>query len=190
MLACCDCDSIPALLFSRPYSPRRRWDSTGTVKIAHPVLSKVPQWASGLFRQIDEGQLRGNVDLGYSFPPSHLGLYVDHGEANSRLHHFGVSEDVQSLFERSIIYNILDEGLLYFKIAENWKHIIRLECTVNDHVGALSDLVQLIIFAFPDMHTEALWQCIRLGLSKIIKSTVLPFLSVIEWQEFQQFETK
>ena len=159
------------------------------MKIAHPAPSEVPRWAFGLFREIDEGKLRGDADLGYSFPPSHLGLYIDHGEMNTRLRRFGVSEDVQSLFEQRIIYNILDEGLLYFKIAEDWKHSIRRECHVNDHVGVLSDLVKLTIFAFPDMHIEALWQCIRLGLSKIIKSTVLPFLSVIEWQEFEQFET-
>lgn len=108
---------------------------------------------------------------------------------NSRLHHYSLSEDVQFLFKQSIIHNIVDEGLLYFKIAEDWKQTIRRKCSINDYIGVLSSLLKLTIFAFPDMHTEALWQCIRLGLSKVIKSTLLPFLSVIEWREFQEFKT-
>ncbi|KAI9869771.1 MAG: hypothetical protein M1830_005104, partial [Pleopsidium flavum] len=199
MLACCECDRIPAFLFSRPYSLQRRWNSDGEVQnLPPPSASAVPQWSSGFFEEtIDAGHPK------FFFQATAIGLcaghrlsqplitiepppgkpFGKHSLPRANVHLFRVSEDVQTLFEFNVIEPVFDEGWLYLGVVGSWKDSIRRKCSTSDRVRLLSDLVKLVTFSFPDLYSEMLWQVVRLRSQEIIESTILPFLSVVDWQK-------
>ena len=54
MLACCECNRVPAFLFSRPYFSQRRWTAFGEVYVSQPQPQAAPQWSSGLFERVGD----------------------------------------------------------------------------------------------------------------------------------------
>ena len=170
LLAVCNCDRVPALLFIRPYDTHRRWNSNGEMVVLQPPsFVDLPKWPRGLFRSAGhEIRAHGDVQmtsLGFKYPK--------------------FTSSMEQCLRREMVTTSLDEEDTFFSIAMTKKEEVWKSTTIADRVLLWLDLVRLTIYAFPDSYAESFCQRIQWCLEEVISSTVLPFLSVLQWDQLQ-----
>ena len=164
LLAACSCDRVPALLFIRPFNEQRRWEPSGEVAKLRSLSDRdVPQWPRKLFGWIT----RATSILVTQYPHFDPAVFEVLGEDLLKMSFEG--ED------------------LFLGIADTRKEEIWTGLSTEDHVLLWLDLVQLTIYAYPDPYAESYWRRVSWCLGEVISSTVLPFLSVLEWGHLQGF---
>ena len=169
LLAVCNCDRVPALLFIRPFDMQRRWNSKGEIEVHPPSLADVPQWPLRLFCPAGD-ELRGHGDvkvtsLGFKYPK--------------------FTPSMEQCLLDGLILTSLDEEDIFLSIATTKKEEIWKNTTIADRVLIWLDLVRLTIYAFPDAYSEGFYQRVQWCLAEVISSTVLPFLSVLQLDQLQ-----
>jgi hypothetical protein len=160
----------------RPYYLKPRWQADGELVLLSNVSTHSPRWPRAIFKCDDNS---GNE---FRFHPRSLGLF-DSLAVSFESRDFSLSEDVQALIRHNVLSCSSDQGLLHFRIAEAWKEHIRRECPTDYFVNILSDLAILVIHAFPEPYAECLWSLLWSALRDVMKSTVLPFLSVARLED-------
>lgn len=167
---------MPAFLLCRPFVHQRRWSPTGEIQITRRApgsADALPSWAVDFF---DEDNL---LDGKFAYQGWALGRY---GKQAGSYH---IRDDVITLFSNDIINIANEDGLLYFETTEDWKAAIRRQCSENHYIQILLDLLGLMVYSFPDKYAEIFWRHIEVHSREVIESTLLPFLSVVGWQELQ-----
>ena len=179
MLACCRCDLVPALLFTRPYGSRRRWNKHGEIELAIPPPADViPSWPLNIFVDTTELLGPGKGDLlegnreGF---PSSLTLGLP----------WRLCPNIGHLCQQNIISTELDGEIFFFRMAKSIREQIWEQTCTQDRLLLWFDLLKLIIFSSPDVYAEMFWQVILRSCKPVIDSTLLPFLSVLEWTHLQ-----
>lgn len=89
-----------------------------------------------------------------------------------------------------IISICLDEEDIFLSIATTKKEEISKNITTADRVLLWLDLVTLTIYAFPDPYAESFCQRVQWCLEGVIRSTILPFLSVLQWYQLERLGRK
>ena len=179
MLACCRCDLVPALLFTRPYDSLRRWNNSGEILLADPPPADVvPSWPLTIFVDATESPRLGKEDLSEGNSerfqsPATLGL-------PRRL-----SPTIEHLCQQNIISTELDGEDIIFRMAKSIREQIWEQTRTQDRLLLWFDLLKLIIYSSPDVYAEIFWQGILRSCKPVIDSTLLPFLSVLEWTQLQ-----
>lgn len=157
ILASCRCDRVPALLFLRPYLAQRRWSITGEISLLEaPGAKLVPQWPRSLW--LSKSTL---------------------GERRA------VSSTVTKLCNQGIIHVEVNEDEIFFALDEARKSEIWLQTSTEDRLSLWFDLLKLTIYSCPDVYAEYFWSTIMARLECIIDSTVLPFLSILHWEQLR-----
>lgn len=170
MIACCRCDRVPALLFTRPYVSRRRWNEQGEIELVHPpAADTIPQWPKKMF-----------VDVG-GLPSRGKGVFSSTaGEFSPQL-----APNIEYLCQQDIVETEIDGDNLFFRMAQSVREEIWEQTCTQDRLLLWFDLLKLIIHSSPDIYAEMFWQTILCNCKPVIDSTLLPFLSVIEWPDLQ-----
>ena len=75
---------------------------------------------------------------------------------------------------------------LFLAITEARKEEILKQISTPQHVNLWLDLLKLMIYAYPDPYADSLGSRVRWCLKDLITSTVLPFLSVVDWDQLQE----
>ena len=161
LLAACSCDRVPALLFTRPFSAQRRWNSGGEIQIIGPPSpNDLDQWSlkSGWSETQD-----GASDVENQTLPSNMELLCHEG----------------------ILSFHLDGEDVFLSITQCAKEMIWREASIEDRILLWLDLLRLTIHAFPDPYAECSWRRVQWCCNEIVTSTIIPFLSVLEWDILQ-----
>ena len=170
MLACCRCDRVPALLFTRPYVPRRRWNKHGEVHLVDPPSADmIPQWP--LNKVIDATK----------WP---LGSESSH----KRLSDWKLSPSIRDLCQQSVISTEHDGENFFFCMVSSMREKIWEQTSTQDRLLLWFDLLRLVIYSSPDACAEVFWREIFRSCKAVIDSTLLPFLSVLEWEDLERHQ--
>ena len=157
MLACSRCELFPALLFVRPYQLQRRWGSNGEIQtLEAPSSDLVSQWPR-------------NVWLKNTQP----------GRVQS------LSKSIQTLCQQKAITVVLDREELFFTMEQSKKDDILMQISTEDRLLICFDLLKLTLFSCPDAFAERFWLSTMAILKPIIDTTIIPFLSVLEWEHLE-----
>lgn len=181
ILACCECDRVPAFIFARPYGPRRRWNNHGEIELADPPpAEKIPQWPLNIFDAPPlpspgngnrvEGSLRGIMSS------AALGLPLQ------------LSPHIEQLCQRSIISTEFDGKTLFFRMPKSTREEIWEQTWTQDRLLLWFDLLELVVYSSPDVYAEVFWKNIINSVKPVIDSTIVPFLSILEWTHLQQHQ--
>ena len=179
-LASCACDRVPAFLFTRPYYPnRRRWSSNGEIeqKDVTGTLA-LPQWPKDLFVEVEEsGSPCGGVDMLYE------GIAIGYPPLAGGKRRFTLEADIANLLSRNIIsFDLVEEGL-QLALHPTVKERLWGQTSKDDRLLVWFDLLKLVVTSFPDVYAEIMWQTIQWQCRNVVRSTILPFLSVVGWPE-------
>lgn len=184
-LACCRCDRIPALLFSRPHSTQRRWNIKGEIEeAAVPTEAAIPQWSNGVVIEIELNGDPDKVKEGGVF--DELALGAPGRGFRPRL--FALAPEIKALYLQKVITAQLHEEFLVFELETASKDSIWCQTSEEGRLLLCLDLLKLTIFAFPDLYSESLWQTIQRQCQNVIESTILPLLSVVGWMELKHHQ--
>lgn len=181
VLAVCSCDWVPAILFSRPFCSLRRWNSDGEIESIRPSSAELPQWPRHMFfAEAEQGHrdvdgVDGNKDLPRSRCSANTCGYRE----------LRLSTAVQDLCKEGIVLIKSVEKDLYLAIAEARKEEVLKEISPRQHGQLWLDLLRLMMYAYPDPYTESFEFRLRQCCRGLIASTILPFLSIVEWQDLQ-----
>ena len=179
-LASCACDRVPAFLFTRPYSPnRRRWNLNGEIeqKDASGTLA-LPQWPKGLFAEVEESASGcREIDLLYE------DTAVGYPPLGGRRRRFTPEADIAELSSRNIISFDLVEDCLLLAVHPAVKDGLWGQTSDDDRLFVWFDTLKLVVSSFPDVYAEIMWQQIQWYCRDVVRSTILPFLSVVGWPE-------
>ena len=179
-LASCACDQVPTFFFTRPYSPtQRRWDRNGEIEQRKvPNAIALPQWPKDLFVEVEESdwELAGSdilyEDTAVGYPP----VAVDKRR-------FTLEADIADLVSWNFISVDLLEDYLLLTVHPAVKEALWDQTSIDDRLLVWFDLLKLVVFSFPDMYAEIMWQPLQWQCRSVVRSTVLPFLSVVGWPE-------
>ena len=161
ILACCRCDRVPALLFTRPYISQRRWNEDGEICLADPPSADmIPQWPS-------------NTVVDATETPTH---------SKSGL---GISPSIETLCQQDIISTEREGREVFFRMATSMREEIWEQTSTHDSLLLWFDLLRLIIYSSPDACAEIFWQDVFRSCKAVIESTLLPFLSVLRWDDLE-----
>ena len=173
-LASCACDRVPAFLFTRPYySQQRRWNSIGEIdqrKVSETI--ELPQWPRNLFSSTARKGQTSFDNSALGFP--HL--------ANDP-HFFNLEPDIAILSSMNIVSFDLDEDCVLFAMRTDLKEGLWRQTSIDDRLFIWFGLLKLVIFSFPDVYAEIMWQQIQWRCRDVVRSTIIPFLSVVGWSE-------
>ena len=176
ILACCRCDRVPVLLFTRPYAPRRRWTIHGEIYLADPPpVDAIPQWPMNIFA--DDTEL-----------PSRSFLRDSDKVLSSRVARRSsprLFPNIDNLCQLKIISTELDGEYLFFRMIKATREEIWEQTSTTERLLLWFDLLKLIIHSVPDIYAETSWQNVLRSCKSVIDSTLLPFLSVLEWTHIQ-----
>lgn len=168
ILACCRCDRVPVLLFIRPYASRRRWTSHGETYLADPPpADAIPQWPMNIFAD-DPAD-------------SHEGVSSRVARRSSPR----LSPNIDKLRQLNIISTELDGEHLFFRMIKDTREDIWEQTSTTERLLLWFDLLKLIIHSVPEIYAEISWHNILRSCKPVIDSTILPFLSVLEWTQLQ-----
>ncbi len=179
VLACCRCDLVPALLFTRPYGSRRRWNNNGEIVLADPPpADEVPHWPLNIFVDPTELPWPGKRDF-----------LVGNRENFQSLATLGLprrlSPNIEHLCQQNIISTEFDGEDIIFRMAKSIREQIWEQMRTQDRLLLWFDLLKLIIYSSPDVYAEIFWHGVVRSCKPVIDSTLLPFLSVLEWTHLQ-----
>lgn len=182
LLTACEGFTVPALLFSRAYLPQRRWQQSGEIAEIQPNTSVIPPWVPGLFQAYREEKTTDEAKFVFDF--TSLGIRPN----KTTPCYMSIPEDIQVICSDNVLSISLENDYLHFELIRSFKAQIRRAFDDGEWLRYRSQLVPLVVLAFPDLYAEPLWHVIKSGLSDLIQSTIFPFLSTIEWQEMMVFE--
>lgn len=179
-LASCACDRVPAFLFIRPYEPsQRRWDLNGEIEQKKvPETIALPQWPKGIFiksKKSSEQRREGSYEaatLGYPWT------------ANDQFS-FTLAADIAELSSHNIVSFDLDEDYVLLAMPPAVKETLWSQTSTDDRLFIWFDLLRLVVFSFPDVCAEIMWQHIQWRCRDVVRSTIIPFLSVVGWSELE-----
>lgn len=92
---------------------------------------------------------------------------------------------VEEVCEGGIVLAKLAEEGLFLAIAEARKREILESISPEQHVQLWLDVLRLTIYAYPDPYAENSDIRIRQCCRSLVTSTILPFLSILDWQHLQ-----
>ena len=179
ILACCRCDRLPAFLFTRPYSPRRRWNNNGEIELADPPSTvTIPRWPLDLF--VDATELPG---FGKDDSPEGS----RRGVPSSRTLEppWRLSPSIEHLCQNNVISIEVDGEDLSFRMVESRREEIWEQTRAEDRLLLWFDLLKLTIYSSPDAFAEISWKSILGNCKPVTETTLIPFLSVLEWTHLQ-----
>ena len=160
MVACSGCERLPALLFVRPYSSQRRWDSSGEIQqLEAPVSDIIPQWPQSLW--LDDT------------PPGRLD---------------SLSPSMQALLKDRAVSVELDQEEMFFTMEQSKKDQIWTQTPTEDRLQTWFDLLKITLYSCPDAFAEPFWFRIMALCRPIIETTIMPFLSVLEWKHLESHQ--
>ena len=167
ILACCRCDWVPALLFTQPYVSRRRWNKHGEIYLADPPSADmIPQWP---LNKVIEWPLRSK-------------------SGRKRLSSWKLSPSIEDLCRRSVISTEHDGEDVFFCMVSSMREKIWEQTSTQDRLLLWFDLLRLVIYSSPDACAEIFWQQTFRSCKPVIESTLLPFLSVLEWEDLERHQ--
>ena len=100
---------------------------------------------------------------------------------------FTLGEDIAELLSRNIISFDLIEDYLFLAVHPSLKEALWGQILTDDRLFVWFDLLKLIVFSFPDVYTEVIWQPIQWQCRNVVRSTTLSFLSVVGWPELSAY---
>ena len=172
ILACCRCDRVPALLFTRPYTSRRRWNRRGEIYLVNPPSADmIPKWP---LKVIDatKSPIRNKA--------SDKGL-LSWNSCN-------LSPSIKDLCQQNIISIEHDGNDFFFCMVSPMREETWEQTSTQDRLLLWFDLLRLVVYSSPDAYAENFWQKTFRCCKAVIDSTLLPFLSVLEWDHLEQHE--
>ena len=168
ILASCSCERVPALIFMRPFSSRRRWNEYGEIFLADPPSADlIPQWPLKMMTNATRSSFHGRNELGE---------YKRESLVNWKL-----SPSIENLCGQSVIGIQRDGDDFFFQMPSNLREDIWTQTSTQDRLLVWFDLVRLVIYSSPEAYAELFWRNTFLKCKAVIDSTILPFLSVLEW---------
>ena len=188
-LACCACERVPAALFYRACQTRRRWHATGDRVDSCDHLEDLPSWFVGLFRlqepEISAKYVEG-LNLADSTPSELLGIRPDDVQT------FAASvlllqNDLQYISDLHGFATVALDGTIFFVLTETWKRTILHTASERLRTRIWKLLATVAAYAMPIPYTEPLWTVFQAQLQVVIESTVVPFLSVLESKDVQDW---
>ena len=96
---------------------------------------------------------------------------------------FTLEADIAELLSRDIIRFDLIEDCLLLTVNPAAKEGLWGQTSIDDRLLVWFDLLKLVIFSFPDAYAEIMWQPTQWQCRDVVRSTILPFLSVVGWPE-------
>ena len=179
ILACCRCDRVPALLFIRPYGSRRRWNNHGEIELVDPpAADAIPQWPLGVFLDTTKMPSRGKSVASENSRKGGLSFAA-------RGFPWRLSPSVERLCQQNIISIEHDEESFFFRMVDSIREEIWEQTSTQDRLLLWFDLLKLIVYSSPDVYAESFWKSIFNAFKPVIDSTLLPFISVLEWTHLQ-----
>ena len=170
ILASCRCDRVPALLFTRPYVSQRRWSEDGEIYLTDPPSSDmIPQWPLKMISDAKRSPIRGK------------------GSCESLID-WRFSSSIEALCEQSLIGIERDGEDLSFHMVMSLREEIWKQTSTQDRLLLWFDLLRLVIHSSPDAYAEIFWQTLFYKSKTVIDSTLLPFLSVLEWNHLIRYQ--
>ena len=187
ILACCRCDRVPALLFIRPYGSRRRWNNHEEIELVDPpAADAIPQWPLDIFIDATEVPSHGKTVASENSRERVLSL-ADAGFPSMAAPGFPwrLFPSVEYLCQKNIISIEQDEESFFFRMVDSIREEIWEQTSTQDRLLLWFDLLKLIIYSSPDVYAESFWKSIFNAFKPVIDSTLLPFISVLEWTHVQ-----
>ena len=170
ILACCRCDYVPALLFTQPYISRRRWNRHGEIYLADPPSADmIPQWPLNQVIDATRWPLRSE-------------------SSRRRLSSWTLSPSIRDLCQKSVISTEHDGENFFFCMASSMREKIWEQTSTQDRLLLWFDLLRLVIYSSPDACAEMFWHKTFRSCKAVIESTLLPFLSVLEWEDLERHQ--
>ena len=170
VLASCRCDRVPAILFTRPYVSQRRWSEDGEICLTDPPSSDmIPQWPLSMISNAKRSPVRGKESCE---------SFID----------CKFSSSIEALCEQDLISIERDEEGSSFQMKMSLREEIWKQTSTHDRLLVWFDLLKLVIHSSPDAYAEIFWQTLFHKSKTVIDSTVLPFLSVLEWGRLVRYQ--
>ena len=177
-LASCTCRRLPAILFIRPWAPRRQWGLQGEIEEQDRVTA-VPEWAKLIFEETTHSH--GD----FSFPRAGFIGLPPGPWLSPPTNGFHLSESVQGLIQQEILKVYTEDDWLYIELTEAGKDLVAGSISAEDPTPLLVGLIRLTINSYPAPYIEPLWQVTQQRCREVIDTTIIPFLSVLDWQQLK-----
>ena len=185
LLAACNCDRVPTLLFIRPDFEQRRWNVDGEIEKEPPLTYyNVSQWTKKVFvpaanssREMKDRPTDQFSAMALGFPA----FSVDSVFCQ-------LSPSFKLLLKSQILGVQLDGDEVFLRISNTSKEEIWEQTSTKDRLFIWVELLILVIHSFPDPYAEALWRNVQYSCVEVIDSTILPFLSVLESSHLRRLQ--
>lgn len=185
LLAASRSPQVPAFVFLRPFTTRQSWSPEGEL-CSTPVSRTLPSVAS-LFVGGSNPEAKA---IGPALPQEPFAWYCDSVPRVSEVSGGSYEDDVvrpgkeldRLLFSSALAADVKDD-LVYFGLSDRLKRILSKTPT-NKWRKAKMDFVKLVISCLSDPYIEPLWELVLLRCRDILKSTVIPYLSCADSDEF------
>ncbi len=182
-LASCACDRVPAFFFTRPYyADQRRWNMDGEIEQNNfpGALASLPfpPWSRRVF--VETNKSTGPPGKGKTLYED-VTLGCPCGGKNARV--FTLSADIAELYSQDLVSFDLDEDYLMLAMHPGVKEVLWRQTSIDDRLFIWNGLLQLVVNSFPNVYAEIMWQQIQWRCRDVVRSTIIPFLSVAGWSE-------
>ena len=97
------------------------------------------------------------------------------------------TNDLQHLSDLQGLAIVTLEETVYFVLAESWKETILRIASEGLRICIWTLLATMAAYAMPIPYTEPLWLVFQFQLKEVIESTVIPFLSVLDLRDIQDW---
>ena len=98
-----------------------------------------------------------------------------------------VPSDLEYLSDSQGVTVVTWEEATYFLLAETWKENILRTASEGLRICVWTLLATIAAYAMPIPYTEPLWSVFQFQLREVIESTVMPFLSVLDLRDIQEW---
>ena len=187
ILACCKCDKIPALLLVRPFHAQRRWSVDGEIEFVRPPDNDaVPQWPKKVFNETTEFDGVAAAAHAFVYSATALGVREQISDGTKA---FYLAPAFQRQRRQRLFHVNAEEDVLFLEMDEKSKEQIWKQTSADQRLQAWFDLVKLVIYSYPDVHGEVCWQKVLYSCRTVIESTIIPFLSVLDWAQLRSHES-
>ena len=95
--------------------------------------------------------------------------------------------DLQYLCDSQGFATVTSEESIYFVLTETWKETILRTASEELRLCIWTLLATVVAYAMPIPFTEPLWPDFQFQLKEVIESTVIPFLSVLELRDIEDW---
>jgi hypothetical protein len=148
---------VPAALFGRCSRPQRRWKENGELALDERFRAFVPPWTATAFEETPLLDLLSKANL---LNP----LWLEHLKVESKLgrEFVSISDQLHKELEESLCRDHLLEARRF-------------------------DTLSILLQAFPDDHSEILWQEVQLHMREDVEKTCLPLLQVVNLDDVRAY---